>query len=173
MTARAGVGTFKAPSLDDRPRVRAMVEATGMFRPEEVDIADEVFTAAVREPGRDYYALGAYDDDSLVGFVCYGPTPGTVATWDLYWIVVDPAVQRQGVGGRLIDTAEEAIAALGGRLLVVETSSRDDYGPTRAFYDARGYGVAARIAAYYAPEDDLIVFTKYLVPLTEATADHG
>jgi ribosomal protein S18 acetylase RimI-like enzyme len=56
---------------------------------------------------------------------------------------------------------EQTITAEGGRLVVVETSSRADYAPTRAFYRRLGYQARAVIPGYYAPEDDLIVFTRY------------
>jgi ribosomal protein S18 acetylase RimI-like enzyme len=145
--------------------VRDIVRATRVFRPAEVDIALEVFDGATRRPGVDYHALGAYDDaGQLTGFACYGHTPGTEATWDLYWIAVDPAAYRRSVGRALMAACERAMAEAGGRLVVVETSSRPDYGPTRAFYQALAYRAAARIPDYYAPRDDLIVYTKRLVP---------
>ena len=50
----------------------------------------------------------------------------------------------------------------GSRLLVVETSSRPDYEPTRGFYEKRGYTRTATIAGYYAPGDDLVIYTKDL-----------
>ena len=156
---------LRAPRADDRARVHAIVAATGVFRPDEVAIALEVFDGAVAAPGRDYWAVGAYDDqDRLVGFATYGPVPCTVATWDLYWIAVDPAVHGAGIGRQLMAHCEAAISAEGGRLIVVETSSREDYGPTRAFYDRLGYGVGATIPEYYAPGDALVVYTKFLVP---------
>jgi len=145
--------------------VHDIVRATGVFRPAEVDIALEVFDGATQRPGVDYHALGAYDDaGQLIGFACFGHTPGTEATWDLYWIAVDPAAYRRGVGRALMAACERAMAEAGGRLVVVETSSRPDYGPTRAFYQALAYRAAARIPDYYAPRDDLIVYTKRLVP---------
>lgn len=154
-------------------RVAPMVAATGMFRPSEVEIAVEVFGGAARTPGVDYHALVALDaDGALAGFTCFGPTPGTVGTWDLYWIVVDPGQQRQGIGRRLLDASEARMHETGGRLVVVETSSRADYEPTRAFYLARGYRRSACIAGYYAPGDDLIVYTKDLNPSTDRKA-HG
>lgn len=173
MSVRDSVLTLRAPRAVDRDRVRAMVEATGVFRPNEVDVALEVFDDAMAAPGIDYHLLGAYDDDRLVGFTAFGPTPCTVSTWDLYWIVVDPQVHRLGVGRRLMAASEEAIAQHEGALVVVETSSRDDYEPTRAFYEALGYHRAARIASYYAAGDDLIVFTKPLAPPPAGTAHDG
>lgn len=162
MKVKPSVVTLRAPAPDDRARVREIVEDTGVFRPEEVDIALEVFDGATQEPGADYTALGAFEEDYMVGFACFGPTPGTVGTWDLYWIAVDPATHRHGIGRRLADAVERSIAGTGGRLVVAETSSRADYGPTRAFYEGVGYVVAARVPDFYAPKDDLVVYTKRL-----------
>lgn len=165
MSARPAVLRLRVPSAADRARVSGIVEATGVFRPQEATVALEVFDAAVERPGADYFALGAFDEgDLLVGFTCYGPTPCTEATWDLYWIAVRPTAQRQGTGRALMEACERAITTRGGRLVVVETSSRADYGPTRAFYERLGYHVTARIPEFYAAGDDLIVYTKRLVP---------
>jgi ribosomal protein S18 acetylase RimI-like enzyme len=168
--ARVGVAiNLRAPAAEDRGRVRSIVEASGVFRPDEVPIALEVFDGAVAAPGRDYWAVGAYDGDGrMIGFATYGPTPCTLATWDLYWIAVDPAIQGRGIGRQLMAHCEAAITAEGGRLIVVETSSRRDYAPTRAFYGRLGYTEQAAIADYYAPGDSLVVYTKYL-----ASSAHG
>jgi ribosomal protein S18 acetylase RimI-like enzyme len=168
--AAAGVITIKGASPRHRDRVSEIVEATGIFRPDEADIALEVFDGAVEHPGVDYNALGAFDEDGqMVGFACFGPTPCTVGTWDLYWIAVDPGGHRQGVGRKLMDACEQRIAVGGGRLIVVETSSRTDYGPTRAFYEALGYSAAARVPGFYADGDDLVVYTKRLGTQAKAT----
>jgi len=110
----------------------------------------------------DYHFLGAYDTTELVGYACWGPTPGTVGTADLYWIVVDPRRQQQGVGTQLLGAVEARLRAQGARMVVVETSSRSDYTATRAFYERRGYARAATIPAYYAPGDDLVIYLKDL-----------
>jgi ribosomal protein S18 acetylase RimI-like enzyme len=164
---------LRAPSRADRVRVDAIVSATGVFRPDERAIALEVFDGAVQRPGADYCALGAYDErDQLIGFACYGPTPCTLGTWDLYWIAVDPGRQRHGTGRTIMDACERDMAARGGRLVVVETSSRPDYEPTRRFYQALGYQQAACVRQFYAPGDDLIIYTKPLTPSRSASR-HG
>jgi ribosomal protein S18 acetylase RimI-like enzyme len=163
-----------------RARVREILDATGAFRPDEVDVALEVFDSGLgarpsglgdadRADGQstspDYEFLGAYArDDTLAGYACFGPTPATDRTYDLYWIAVHPDHQRTGSGSILLREAEQRLRARGARLLVVETSSRDDYLPTRQFYLARGYGEAARVRDFYAPADDRIVYTKRFVP---------
>ncbi|MBI1967780.1 MAG: GNAT family N-acetyltransferase [Gemmatimonadetes bacterium] len=144
-----------------RARLEQLVAATGLFRPDEVATAGELLDEALA--GDDEYRfVGAYAGEDLVGYACWGPTPGTVGTADLYWIVVDRDRQGSGIGTQLLAYVEAALSAVGCRLIVVETSSRVDYAPTRAFYERRGYTRAATIPGYYAPGDDLVVYLKDL-----------
>jgi GNAT superfamily N-acetyltransferase len=145
-----------------RARLERLTRATGLFRPEEVTLAVELLDESLAGDD-DYRFLGAYADDDLVGYACWGPTPGTQGTCDLYWIVVEPTWQGKGIGTQLLDAVEKVLTADGCRLLVVETSSRADYAPTRTFYERRGYAQAARLPGYYAPADDLVIYLKDLV----------
>jgi ribosomal protein S18 acetylase RimI-like enzyme len=144
-----------------RARLEQLTRGTGLFREEEVATAVELLDESLAGD-EDYRFLGAFDGDQLIGYACWGSTPGTVTTSDLYWIVVDRDKQGAGVGTQLLGEVERRLTADGRRLVVVETSSRSDYVPTRAFYEARGYTRAATIPAYYAPGDDLVIYTKDL-----------
>ena len=144
-----------------RGRVEALVRATGLFRPSEAETALEVLDESLAGED-DYRWLGAFDGDTLLGCTCWGPTPGTEGTYDLYWLVVDPARHGQGIGTQLLSDVERRLRTDDGRLIVTETSSRADYGPTRAFYEHRGYTRAATIPGYYAPGDDLVIYSKDL-----------
>jgi hypothetical protein len=62
----------------------------------------------------------------------------------------------------LLAESEARIAAAGGRLVWVETSSRAQYQPTRAFYLRCGYCEAARLADFYAPGDAKVIFVRRL-----------
>jgi ribosomal protein S18 acetylase RimI-like enzyme len=144
-----------------RARLERLTRATGFFREEEVATAVELLDDSLAGDD-DYRFVGAFDEGDLVGYACWGPTPGTEGTHDLYWIVVDRERQGAGVGTQLLGAVEQELRADGQRLVVVETSSRADYAPTRAFYEHRGYTRAATIPGYYAPGDDLVVYTKDL-----------
>jgi ribosomal protein S18 acetylase RimI-like enzyme len=144
-----------------RAPLERLTAATGLFRPAEVAIAVELLDEAVAGDD-DYRFLGAYAGDELAGYACWGPTPGTDGTFDLYWIVVDPVRQRQGIGTQLLHAVEHRLMTDDGRLVVVETSSRPSYAPTRAFYERRGYAEAARLPGYYAAGDDLVIYLKDL-----------
>jgi ribosomal protein S18 acetylase RimI-like enzyme len=144
-----------------RARLEELTRGTGLFRAEEIATAVELLDESLAGD-EDYQFLGAFDGDQLIGYACWGPTPGTEGTYDLYWIVVDRAQQGRGIGTQLLGDVERRLTTHDARLVVVETSSRPDYTPTRAFYEARGYTRTATIAAYYAPGDDLVIFTKEL-----------
>lgn len=139
----------------------------GVFHDDEVPVALEVFDGAVAgtrssSPDPDYTALGADVEGRLVGWICWGPTPCTAGTYDLYWMAVDPAVQHAGVGTALVAEMERQLLGRA-RLVVVETAGRPAYDATRAFYEVRGYRPTARIPDFYSPGDDLVVYTKSLV----------
>jgi GNAT superfamily N-acetyltransferase len=141
-------GTLTAPALRplsaaDRRRIEEITRAVLVFRDDEVPVALEVFDGAVGG-SPDYIALGATVDERLVGWICWGPTPCTLGTYDLYWMAVDPTMQGSGIGAALLRAMEGRLAG-SARLIVVETAGRPDYRPTRSFYEARGYRKAAII----------------------------
>jgi ribosomal protein S18 acetylase RimI-like enzyme len=159
--------------LHDRARVAELLVSTRAFSREEVAVALELFdeSFADRESAgaddahvgdADYEFIGAYDGDRLLGYACVGPTPATDGTFDLYWLAVDAAAQGNGIGRTLVREVERDLAERGGRLLLVETSSRPDYEKTRAFYARCGYTESARIKDFYAPADDRILLTTRL-----------
>jgi ribosomal protein S18 acetylase RimI-like enzyme len=153
---------FRALADRDRQPVEAMTRACGVFRPEEVAVALDVFDAALgigRKRDPDYETAGVELDGALAGWACWGPTPCTLGTFDLYWIVVAPEWHGQGVGRALMSEMDRRIAGRA-RLVVVETAGRADYAATRAFYERLGYRVGARITDYYAPGDDLVTYVK-------------
>ena len=158
-------GTIVSPHLRDltqadRERIEAITRSVGLFREDEIGIALEVFDEAVGAgPANTYDLLGAELDGGLVGWICWGPTPCTLGTYDLYWMAVDPGAQGTGVGTALLREMERRLVGIA-RLIVVETAGRADYGATRAFYRARGYSPVSAIPDFYAPGDDQVVFVK-------------
>jgi len=144
---------------DHRSRIEEIVRATGVFSEAEIGVALELFDRGTAE---EYEFVGAFSEGSLIGYACFGPTPATDRTFDLYWIAVHPRAQRTGAGAALMADVERQLQRRRARLLVVETSSRDDYAGTRRFYEKRGYAESARILDFYAPGDDRVVLSKRL-----------
>ena len=100
--------------------------------------------------------------DGLAGYACYGPIAGTIGSFDLYWIVVDPAWQGRGLGRRLMGAVEAAVRCTGGCRLYIDTSTSAAYAPTRAFYTRCGYAIAAELPDFYSPGDGKVIFVRAL-----------
>jgi GNAT superfamily N-acetyltransferase len=148
-------------TVADRTAIEAFSRSISLFRPDEIEIALEVLDSSFKPGQKDYTTLGAELDGRLVGWICWGPTPCTLGTYDLYWVAVDPSVQGAGVGSLLVAEMEKRLAGVA-RIIVVETAGRDDYRPTREFYLRRGYEVVGQVPDFYEPGDDQVVFLKRL-----------
>jgi len=151
----------------DRECVIRILESSGNFTPDEVATALELideWLESGEESGYLTYVLDSVGEDSVgvLGYICFGPTPLTEWTYDLYWIAVDKSKHRGGVGKRLLKFAEEEVQRRGGRLLLIETSSQETYDGTIQFYERTGYQLVGRINEYYKVGDDKLIFAKRL-----------
>lgn len=148
----------------DRAAVLELIHLTGMFTAEEERIAEEVIDTCLKYPNQQDYVIAVIENEQgvIAGYVCFGPTPMTEGAVDLYWLAVHPGKHRQGYGKALIQWVEKTVREQKGRLIVIETSSKDKYAPTRNFYQRLGYLENARIRDFYSVGDDLVMYCKYL-----------
>jgi len=163
----------------DAGAIAALVAATGFFNEAEIAIARELAGERLAKGPASGYAFvlaesaggcgGPGRDQgkdssgmTLAGYACYGPVPATHSSWTLYWIVVAPAWQKHGAGRLLLDRVQARVRAAGGERLYAETSSREQYAPTRAFYVACGFMERAFLPDHFAPGDGKLVLEKAL-----------
>jgi ribosomal protein S18 acetylase RimI-like enzyme len=151
------------PREGDREVVRDIVRSSGFFSPDEIAIAVElVDEALVRGEASGYRFVFLEDGSEAIGYACFGPVPATEGSWDLYWIAVHASARRAGHGRWLMQEAERCIAACGGRRVWIDTSSRAQYAPTRAFYERCGYTRAALLEDFYRPGDGKVIYCRTL-----------
>ncbi len=149
----------------DRDRVREIVSSTGFFHAAEIDIAVELVAERLsRGTASGYDFVFVEEEGRVSGYSCFGPIPGTQASFDLYWIAVHRDRQGAGRGRILLARTEERIRRAGGRRLYAETSGRPQYRPTRRFYRHAGFRREARLRDFYGPGDDKLIFVKELSP---------
>lgn len=161
---------IRAAEKGDRARIHEILVSTARFTEDEVNCAVELVDLFLDKPDKGDYVVSVLDDpDSgqrrmVQGYVCYGPTPLTDRVYDLYWIAVDPKQQGQGIGQMLLRFVENEVRREKGRMLLIETSSKESYGPTLRFYQRSGYDEISRIKDFYRIEDDKVIFCKKLEP---------
>lgn len=154
---------IRAMTQEDKPGLMQILHRTPEFKPSEVVVAEEVIDSYLGDPERSgYYTLVAEAGSTIVGYICFGPTPLTEGTWDIYWMAVAPDKREQGIGSALTETAEGEIRKKQGRLAIIETSSIPAYANTRHFYRRHGYETIACLPDFYAPGDDKLILQKRL-----------
>jgi len=147
----------------DKSPLMSILRDTPEFTPPELIVAEEIIDCYLQEPVTSgYFIIVATEARALAGYLCYGPTPLTEGTWDLYWAAVARNIRGKGIGKALWEAAEADINGKGGRLAVIETSSKPNYEKTRHFHQARGYENVGRIADFYSPGDDMLIYVKRL-----------
>ncbi len=154
----------------DRLPLLDLLRGTQHFTAGEIAVADELIQDAVADPvGHGYWGLVAADDaDRPLGYAIYGPTPMTDACWDLYWIAIHVERRGNGVGKKLLQEVEADVRDNGGRIIRIETSSKEGYGDTRKFYEALDYHVVGQIPNFYREGDDLVLLSKELPAVAAA-----
>ncbi|MFO8085237.1 MAG: GNAT family N-acetyltransferase [Desulfobacterales bacterium] len=149
---------------DDHKKIYKLLEITAFFSSEELKVATDLIEERLAKGSQSgYHFVIAEQYGQLGGFTCYGPTPCTAATYDLYWIAVHPDFQRRGLGKKLLKETEDLIKASGGARIYVDTSQRAQYASTRIFYENYGYRLEAVLDDFYSPGEGKAIYCKKLV----------
>jgi ribosomal protein S18 acetylase RimI-like enzyme len=151
------------PRPSDMERVREIVVSSGFFSEAEIEVAVELVQERLQkgvESG--YFFLFAEQGQEVIGYSCFGPIPCTVESYDIYWIAVQQDLRRSGLGLEILKRVEGKIAEMGGKRIYVETSSREQYQPTRSFYSRCGYHKEATLKDFYSPGDDKVIYLRVL-----------
>jgi ribosomal protein S18 acetylase RimI-like enzyme len=155
-------------AADDLTALRGLLRAIGVFEAHEIVVAEELLDAALAgDPDYTVYVAelkagdaGESPTRAVMGYVCYGRNPVTDALYDVYWIGVDPSMQRHGAGRALLVHAEACVRRAGGRGLVIDTSSRAEYQAAHHLYARCGFQRVAEVPDYYKPGDSLLLYMK-------------
>lgn len=152
------IPTIRALGRGDLAALAPILDATGLFPAEMLaDMAEPYLSGAAP-----HHWLVAEAKGLIAGFAYCEPERMTDGTFNLLAMAVAPALQSQGLGRAIVAALEKRLRGEGGRVLIVETSSLDDYRRTRAFYDREGFTREARIRDFYQAGEDKILFWKAL-----------
>lgn len=146
----------------DVANICELTKNTGVFSDEEVLVAAELVAEKLEKPECSYQFLFAETAEQVIAYTCFGVIPFTDQRFDLYWIAVSPAYQKQGLGGSILQRTEQVIREQQGGKIYIETSSREVYTPTRSFYLRHNYLQVAELKDYYRAGDNKIIYCKIM-----------
>lgn len=142
--------------------IEEILNSTGFFYKHEVEIAVELAQENLLkgEEKSGYIFYIAEKEAKPVAFACYGKTPCTADSFDLYWIAVHQNQKGIGIGKILMKVIEEDVLKLSGKNIWIETSSRPIYEPTRLFYLKMNCEKIAELPNFYGENDNKVIFLK-------------
>jgi len=148
----------------DASEIERLARLAKVFSPAEIAIARELVEENLikGEAASGYCFLIADGVLGIDGYSCYGPIAGTKGRFEIYWIAVNPETQRAGLGRRLEEATVAKVKALGGVVLIAETSTLPAYAAARGFYLARGFKLLAEVPDWHDDGDGLAIFGKRL-----------
>ncbi len=143
---------------DDIAQLQIVLDETGVFPREMLpDMIRSFFSGDSQE-----FWMTCEADGVPVGFCYTVPEEMAEGTWNMLAIGVRQSLQGGGHGSSLVRELEALLRSKGQRILIVDTSSSDDFVQARAFYRKNGYVEEARIRDFWAEGDDKITFWKRL-----------
>ncbi|MGA1712288.1 MAG: GNAT family N-acetyltransferase [bacterium] len=149
----------KVLNSGDVGKITDLVQECGNFRGDEIEIATELVQEHLNQGVSSGYEFLLLEKADILGaFACWGPIPGSVGSYDLYWLAVAPDFQGAGLGTLLFKESIQQIFSQGGRQIFIETSSRDNYLSAQRFYQRQGAELMARLPDFYQIDDDKLIF---------------
>ncbi|OFZ26701.1 MAG: hypothetical protein A2381_17060 [Bdellovibrionales bacterium RIFOXYB1_FULL_37_110] len=143
--------------ITDKAKLVNLLEDISLFTPDERAVALELLEDT--SPSSDYHFLGTFEDNGeLSSFICFGPTPMTHGTFDMYWVGTADHHQRKGLARKLFNEMNMVLKKQNARMVRIETSGKDNYVSTRSFYENIRLVEEARLKDFYSVGDDLIIY---------------
>jgi len=153
--------TIRPATRDDLSALYGLVDTIDEFNKEEKQVACEVLSEALTKQDSTYQVIVAYHVDVLSGYIGFGRTPMTCASYDIYWLAVQKNYRGQKIASYLLSRCESILLQAQAHVVRIETSNRVGYEGTIKFYLNHGYTHISTICGFYGPDDDLISMIKY------------
>lgn len=147
------------PNLEDAKKIREIIESSGFFHDHEIVVAVELLIDRLEEGEHGHYQfIFAEIDGVMAGYACYGFISCTKSSYDLYWLATHNKFRGKGIGKKILNEMYKHIKSLGGTAVYAETSEREQYLPTRKFYESCGYIKEAVLKDFYDKGDSKAVY---------------
>jgi ribosomal protein S18 acetylase RimI-like enzyme len=154
---------FRLAEPSDTPAIVDLCCDVGAFSEDEaVSAGNDVTDYHNFYLNRDRVLVSQGRNGKLAAFAHFSPASITHGTWFIYWIAVAKNAQGKGLGKEMIRQAEAEIRRLGGRLLLIETSTKPAFESARCLYTSMAYTLQATIPDYFARGDHKNIYWKLL-----------
>ncbi|MFA8300891.1 MAG: N-acetyltransferase family protein [Hyphomicrobiales bacterium] len=144
---------------DDIDGIKEILNSNELF---PIEYLDHMISDYFDNPQSEEIWFTYIQDNKVLGFGYCVPEKMTEGTCNLLLIAVRKDYQGKGAGKKMMNYIEHLLQSMSKRILIVETSSDDQFVLTREFYKKLDYHHEATIREFWSPGEDKIVFWKKL-----------
>ncbi len=143
----------------DIPELKHILDSINLFPSE---MLDEMISGYLNNPENEDIWFTEIENDRPISIGYCAPETLAEGTYNLYALGVKSDTQSKGTGTRMIAFIEDHLKLHNHRILIVETSSIDDFKSSREFYENLGYHKEAVIRDFWSKGDDKVIYWKKL-----------
>lgn len=151
---------IRATTREDIEGLKQVLDSSKLFPSE---FLDEMISNYFNNPHSEEIWFTCLDEQIIVGFGYCVPERLTNGTYNLLAIAVRNDLQGKGIGRKMMEYIEQRLKENKKRVLIVETSSLDQYELTRKFYENLNYKKEAIIRDFWKEGEDKIVYWKKII----------
>lgn len=144
---------------DDVSGLKQILDSSELFPSEYLD---DMIADYFNNPDSEDLWFTYLEDNNPIALGYCAPEKLTNGTFNLYAIAVRKEYQGKGIGAEMMKYIEKLLAENGKRVLIVETSSHENFTLTRKFYHKIGYKQQAIITDFWDEGEDKVIFLKKL-----------
>lgn len=143
--------------------IRNIANSTGFFDENDVRINVDIAEDLLCHKDTCHKFLFAEYKDQAVAYVCYGKVPDAKdGTYEIYRLSTHNEYRGLGIGSHLINHLITKLRKKGAEKIYVKTDSKDQYAPTRRFYEKCGFRLQAVLPGYYDDNDGCCIYALNL-----------
>lgn len=116
----------------------------------------------LNDPNSNDIWFTAVENNTPISIGYCAPEQLTEGTYNLYAIGVKKELQGNGIGQTMMKYLENQLKERRHRILIVETSSTEQFKLTRKFYEKLNYIKEATIRDFWSDGDDKVIYWKKL-----------
>jgi len=127
------------------------------------NMLDEMISDYLYNPNsQDIWFTSTDENNKPLSIAYCAPEKLTEGTYNLYAIGVKNDIQGNGIRRKMMHFIEGQLQKNGERILIVETSGKNEFHLTRQFYEGLNYTKEAVIRDFWEEGDDKVVYWKKL-----------
>ncbi len=149
--------------ITDKDSVYEIISTTKNFNDKDKKVAVDLIETYIENKYEGSYVECLIKDEKVIGFIYYEEAPLCEGVFEIYYVAIAPDERGKGYGKLFFNDLETRLKKKGLRIILLETSSIEEYLPTIKFYESIGYKAVGRIKDYYKLGDDKLTYEKRFI----------